>query len=171
MKSLLRFLEVLALSLWVGGIVTLSFILAPGAFRMLPAHEAGSLVGVMLTRVHLLGYFAALLFLGVRVAGTQLSPPTESFSRSALLVRHVVLIVLLMFLRTVISQQGVRPRIDAVRAEMIATSGTAERAPKDSLLRGEFNHLHRMSVHIEGGVFLLGLVAMFFVARESAPKP
>jgi uncharacterized membrane protein len=171
MKTLLRFLEMLALSLWVGGIVFLSFIVAPSAFRMLPAHEAGALVGVTLTRLHLLGYFAALLFLGVRVIGALLAPPSDSFSRAAMLVRPVMLVVLVMFLLTVVSQQGVRPRIDAARAEMIATSGTVELAPKDSPLRAEFNRLHRLSVHLEGAVLLLGLAAMFLTSRESVPNP
>ena len=168
MKALLRFLEILALSVWVGGIIFLILILAPSAFRILPTREAGSLVGAMLTRLHLLGYFAALLFLAVRVIGAMLAAPSDSFSRSTLLVRPVVLAVLAMFLLTVASQQGVRPRIDAARAEMIATSGTLERAPKDSPLRAEFDRLHRTSVHLEGAVLLLGLAAMFLAARESA---
>jgi uncharacterized membrane protein len=163
-------MEMLALSVWVGGIVFLSFILAPNAFRMLPSQQAGALVGVMLTRLHLLGYFAALLFLAMRVIGAMLATPSDSFSRSALLVRPAVLAVLLMFLLTVVSQQGVRPRIDAARAEMIATSGTVDRAPKDSPLRAEFNRLHRISVQLEGAVLLLGLAAMFLTARESVPK-
>ncbi len=168
MKTLLRFLEILALSIWVGGIVFLTFITAPSAFRMLPPHDAGLLVGAMLTRLHLFGYFAALLFLGMRVIGALLTAPTESFSRASLVVRPAVLAVLLMFLLTVIAQQGVRPRMDAARAEMVATSGTVERAPKDSPLRAEFDRLHRISVRLEGAVLLLGLAAMFLSVRESA---
>ena len=168
MKTLLRFFEMLSLSIWVGGIVFLSFILAPNAFRMLPPHEAGSLVGVTLTRLHMLGYFAALLFLGVRVIGALLAAPSDSFSRASLLVRPAVLAVLLMFLVTIVAQQGVRPRIDAARAEMIATSGTVERAPKDSPLRADFDRLHRISVQLEGSVLLLGVAAMFLIAREPA---
>ena len=170
MKTLLRFLEMLALSLWVGGIVFLFFIGAPGAFQMLPAHDAGSLVGVMLTRLHLLGYFAALIFLAVRVIGALLAPPSDSFSRAALLVRPAVLVVLVMFLLTVVSQQGVRPRIDAARAEMIATSGTVERAPQDSPLRAGFDRLHRISVQLESAVLLLGFAAIFLSAREAVRK-
>ena len=171
MKTLLRFLEILALSLWVGGIVFLSFILAPNAFRILPSHQAGMLVGMTLTRLHLLGYFATLLFLAARVTGALLAPPSDSFSRSALLVRPAVLLVLVMFLITVVAQQGVRPRMDAVRAEMIATSGTVDRAPLGSPLRERFDQLHRDSVHLEGAVLLLGLAAMFLTARESVSKP
>lgn len=171
MRTLLRFLEMLSLGIWVGGIVFLSFILAPSAFRVLPPHEAGLLVGLTLTRLHLLGYFSAVLFLAVRVIGAMIAPPSDSFSRSALLVRPVVLIVLVMFLLTVVSQQGVRPRIDAARAEMIATSGTLDRAPKDSPLRVEFDRLHRISVRVEVAVLLFGLAAMFLTARESVPKP
>jgi uncharacterized membrane protein len=167
MKTLLRFTEMLALSVWVGGIVFLSFILAPNAFRMLPSHQAGALVGVALTRLHLLGYFAALFFLAMRVIGAMLASPSDSFSRSALLVRPAVLAVLLMFLLTVVSQQGVRPRIDAARAEMIAISGTVNSADKDSPLRAEFDRLHRISVQLEGAVLLLGLAAIFLAVRET----
>jgi uncharacterized membrane protein len=168
MKTLSRFLEVLALSLWVGGIVFLSSILAPNAFLLLPAYQAGLLVGATLTRLHLLGYFATLLFLVARLIGAVLAPPSDSFSRATLLMRPAVLAVLVMFLITVVAQQGVRPRMDAARAEMIATSGTADRAPLGSPLREEFDRLHRVSVYLEGAVLLLGLAAMFCSARESA---
>jgi hypothetical protein len=66
----------------------------------------------------------------------------------------------------VVAQQGVRPRMDAARAEMIAMSGTADRAPLGSPLRAEFDRLHRVSVGLEGTVLLLGLATMLLTARE-----
>ena len=169
MTTLLCFLEMLALSVWVGGIVFLSFILAPSAFVLLPAHEAGALVGLTLTRLHLVGYAATLVFLGSRVAGAGVAAQSDSFSRSELLLRPAMVCVLLMFLLTAISQQVVRPRMEVARAERSASVGTNNPAQSSSVsipASAAFDRLHRISVKLEGGVLLLGLAAFFFTARE-----
>ncbi|NDQ57541.1 MAG: DUF4149 domain-containing protein [Acidipila sp.] len=170
MTTLLYFLEMLALSVWVGGIVFLSFILAPSAFVLLPANEAGALVGLTLTRLHLAGYVATLVFLGSRVARAGVAAQSESFSRSELLLRPAMVCVLLMFLLTAISQQVVRPRMEVARAEKTANVGTLNPSPQSSApgvpASAAFDRLHRISVKLEGGVLLLGLAAFFFTARE-----
>ncbi len=56
MPTVLRSIEFLCLGLWLGSDVFLSFVVAPGAFRVLGSRDAaGALVGFALGRMHLLG--------------------------------------------------------------------------------------------------------------------
>jgi uncharacterized membrane protein len=165
---LLRFLEMLAVGVWLGGIVFLSFILAPNAFALLPAHQAGMLVGLTLTRLHWLGYLAAVLFLASRFAGASIAAQSESFSRLELLLRPAMVCVLLMLLLTAISQQVVRPRMDSVRAESAANRAelTTPGSAPGIAASAEFHRLHHVAVQLEGAVLLLGLATLLFMARD-----
>ena len=60
MNIFLRTLESLALGLWLGSDVFLSFVVAPGAFHVLASRDqAGAMVGFALTRMHFGGLFVA----------------------------------------------------------------------------------------------------------------
>ena len=74
MHSLLRYALLLALVLWIGGIVFFSFIASPSIFKILPREQAGQVVGDIFPKYHLLGYIsclgAAACLLGLRQLGT-----------------------------------------------------------------------------------------------------
>jgi uncharacterized membrane protein len=56
MSTLLRALEFLGLSIWLGSDILLSFVVAPGAFSVLASRDqAGAIVGYALTRMHWMG--------------------------------------------------------------------------------------------------------------------
>jgi uncharacterized membrane protein len=153
MTTITRFLEVFALGTWLGGIIYLSFVVAPGAFATLGSRDqAGALVGLVLARLHILGWIAGLVYLAAAVARTK---------SAAALARPAALAVVLMLLLTLASQ-WVSPRMTALRAQM----GSVDRTPADNPLRIEFNRLHRISVHCELGVLLLGIAALFLTVRE-----
>jgi uncharacterized membrane protein len=154
MSTLLRYLEFLSLGVWVGSIVFLSFVVAPGAFATLGSRDqAGAMVGMALGRLHVLGLVAGIVFLLARVA----------LARSlAALGTAAALLVVLMLVLTIVSQYGVSPRMTHLRAEM----GSVERTPAESPLRAEFNRLHQWSVRLEAGVLLAGLATLFFTIRE-----
>ena len=95
MTSVLRTLEFLALSLWVGSDVFLSFVVAPGAFRLLASRDqAGAMVGFALSRMHFLGVVCGIVILVARIVRAR------SF---ASLVGPAALCVVLMILLTVVS--------------------------------------------------------------------
>jgi hypothetical protein len=71
-------------------------------------------------------------------------------------------LVCLMLLLTLISQFGVIPRMDALRASI----GEIDAAPADLPARVQFDALHHWSTRIESGVILLGLVAAYLVSRS-----
>src|ERR1700688_1586538 len=100
MTSILRTIEFLALSLWLGRDVFLSFVVAPGAFRVLPQNrdQAGAVVGFSLTRMHLGGIVLGIVFLLVRLMRTR---------RFASLMTPAAICVVLMIALTAISQYTV----------------------------------------------------------------
>jgi uncharacterized membrane protein len=154
MSSILRTVEFLALGLWLGSDVFLSFVVAPGAFRVLGGRDAaGAMVGFALGRMHLLGVICGVALLLARLARTR---------TFASFVAPVALCVVLMIALTVASQVGVSPRMAVLRVQMGSIQATAQ----DSPLLTEVRRLHGISVSLESGVLLAGFAAMFLLVRE-----
>ena len=156
MMNFLRTLEFLGLSLWLGSDVFLSFVVAPGAFSVLASRDqAGSIVGYSLTRMHVMGIVCGVAILLFRVLRTR------SF---ASLAQPAALCVAVMILLTVISQVAVSPKMAVLRVQMGSIEATAAGSP----LLAEFARLHIISVGLESGVLVAGMVAMFCMVREAA---
>jgi len=156
MSNIFRALEFLSLSVWLGSDVFLSFVVAPGAFRMLASRDqAGAIVGFSLTKMHLLGIACGFVILLVRVMRTR------SF---ASIVAPAAVCVILMIVLTMISQIAVTPKMAALRLQM----GSIEATAADSPLLAEFARLHRVSVTLESGVLLAGILSIFLMVRELA---
>lgn len=163
MSTLLRTIEFLALSLWLGSDVFLSFVVAPGAFSVLASRDqAGAIVGYSLTRMHLGGILLGIVFLLARLMRTR------TFASS---VTPATLCVVLMIALTAISQYTVSAKMAALRVQMGSIeSATAKRSTQataaESPLLAEFSRLHRISVSLESGVLLAGLGAMYLMVKE-----
>jgi hypothetical protein len=157
MTSFLRTVEFLALSLWLGSDVFLSFVVAPGAFRVLAPNrdQAGAIVGFSLTRMHLGGMALGVVFLLVRLIRAR------SF---ASFLTPAAFCVVLMVALTAISQYTVSAKMAVLRVQMVSIQATAA----DSPLLAEFSRLHRISVSLESGVLLAGIAAMYLLVRELA---
>ena len=154
MSAFLRTLEFLGLSLWLGSDVFLSFVVAPGAFRMLASRDqAGAMVGFALWWMHMIGVVCGITILLARLLRTR------TFSS---LAGPAALCVVLMIGLTVVSQHAVSPKMAALRVQMGSIQATAA----DSLLLAEFGRLHRISVSLESGVLLAGLAAMYLMVTE-----
>jgi hypothetical protein len=155
MTSILRTVEFLALSVWLGSDVFLSFVVAPGAFRVLAPNrdQAGAVVGFSLTRMHLGGIALGMVFLLMRLIRTR------SF---ASLVTPAAICVLLMIALTAISQYTVSAKMAVLRVHM----GSIQATGADSPLLAEFSRLHSISVSLESGVLLAGIAAMYLMVRE-----
>ena len=154
MSTLLRTIEFLGLSLWLGSDVFLSFVVAPGAFHLLASRDqAGAMVRFALGRMHLLGVMCGIVILVARLLRAR------SF---ASLAAPAALCVVLMILLTVVSQQAVSPKMAVLRTQM----GSIQPTAADNPLRVEFDRLHRRSVMLESGVLLAGFAAMFLLVKE-----
>lgn len=159
MTTLLRTIEFLGLSLWLGSDVFLSFVVAPGVFRILAPNrdQAGAIVGHSLNVMHIGGIICGLVILLARLLRTK---------TLAGLATPAALCVVLMIVLTAISQYTVSAKMAALRVQM----GSIQAAAVDSPLLQEFGRLHGISVSLESGVLLAGLAAMYFMAREFAAK-
>lgn len=158
MSVFLRAIEFLALSIWLGSDVFLSFVVAPGAFSVLASRDqAGAIVGYSLGRMHWMGIVCGVVILLMRVLRVR--------GLTALLA-PAALCVGLMILLTAISQVAVSPRMAALRVQMGSIEATAEGNP----LLAEFARLHTISVGLESGVLLAGMLALFLMAREAAAR-
>ena len=154
MSTLLRTIEFLGLSLWLGSDAFLSFVVAPGAFRILASRDqAGAMVGFGLWWMHMIGVVCGIAVLLARVLRTR------TFSS---LVAPAALCVVLMIGLAVVSQHGVSPKMAALRTQMGSIQATAA----DSPLLAEFSRFHRISVSLESGVLLAGFVAMYLMVKE-----
>ncbi len=151
---MLRFLRVLALGTWVGAIVFFAAVVTRGAFAVLPNRDdAGLLVGYTLSGLHLMGLLAAALFVAASVAMVK---SLRAF------IEPAVIGVILMAALTIASQSYVMPKMTVLRSQM----GSVAATPPSDARRVEFDRLHRVSVDIEGGVLVIGLVALFLALRE-----
>ncbi len=156
MSTFLRTIEFLGLSVWLGSDVFLSFVVAPGAFRILASRDqAGAVVGFALWWMHMIGVVCGITMLLARLLRTR---------TFASLATPAALFVVLMIGLTVVSQHSVSPKMAALRVQMGSIQATAA----DSPLLAEFSRLHRISVSLESGVLLAGLVAMYLTVRDLA---
>ncbi len=157
MSTFLRTIEFLGLSLWLGSDVFLSFVVAPGAFRILASRDqAGAMVGYGLWWMHMIGVVCGIAILLARLVRTR---------TFASLATPAALCVVLMIGLTVVSQHSISPKMAALRVQVGSIQATAA----DSPLLAEFSRLHRISVSLESGVLLAGLVAIYLMMKELAP--
>jgi len=155
--SFLRFLMLLSLVVWVGGVIFLSFGEAPTVFGVLPSrHMAGAVVGKSLTILHWMGLISGVVYLVSSMAYSQMTRgTTHPFA-----ARHVLIVLILLL--TAVSQFGITPRMVALRTSFV----DIDRIPTDDPGRIEFNALHKWSERMEGGVLLLGLAVLYLTARQ-----
>jgi uncharacterized membrane protein len=153
--SFLRYLMLLSLIVWLGGLIFFAFVLAPTAFSLLPTrHLAGNVVARSIHVLHWMGLVAGIVYLASSLLYGRVA--TGAFKPFA--ARHSV--VMLMLILTLISQFGIVPRMASLRA----SAGEIDSLPLDNPARLQFDALHVWSTRLEGGVLLLGLVATYLTA-------
>jgi uncharacterized membrane protein len=153
--SFLRFLMLLSLVCWIGGLIFFAFVLAPTAFSVLPTtHLAGNVVGRALGKLHWIGMISGIVFLGSSLLYSRMVDGTPHVFAA----RHVLLCLMLVL--TLISQFGIIPRMDVLRASL----GEVSAVPIDNPARLQFDALHVWSTRVEGAVLLLGLAVVYLVA-------
>jgi uncharacterized membrane protein len=150
---LLRFLMLLALVVWMGGIIFFAFVLAPTLFSVLPTTKmAGDVVNATLTKLHWMGLISGVVFLVCSLLyNWQKYVQLRPFALS-----HIFIVLMLGF--TMVSQFGITPRMRELRSNPAIMDS--------SLGRAEFDTLHASSTRLEGGVLLLGLGVVVLTARR-----
>jgi hypothetical protein len=155
--SFLRFLMLMSLIVWLGGLIFFAFVLTRTAFSVLPTHHlAGSVVSPSLSRLHWMGIISGIVFLVSSMTYSRLT----TGAAHPFAARHILLC--LMLILTLISQFGISPKMAALRASMGQIDNVAVSDPA----RVQFNALHVWSTRLEGGVMLLGLLVVYLTARQ-----
>jgi len=159
--SFLRFLMLLSLVVWIGGLIFFAFVLAPTAFQILPnTHLAGNVVGRALSKLHWIAIVSGIVFL---IASLLYSYITHGTAH-AFALRHVL--ICLMLALTLFSQFWIIPRMETLRTSV----GDFATVPLTDPARVQFDALHVWSTRVEGAVLLLGLVAVFLNASSLAER-
>ncbi|MCU1300585.1 MAG: hypothetical protein JWQ87_869 [Candidatus Sulfotelmatobacter sp.] len=157
--SFLRFLMLLSLVCWIGGLIFFAFVLAPTAFSVLPTtHLAGNVVGRALSKLHWIAIVSGIIFLISSMSYSRLTNGTAHVFAA----RHVLLCLMLAL--TLISQFGIIPRMDTLRASL----GEVRAVPLDNPERMQFDALHVWSTRVEGTILLLGLIVVYLTAQQLA---
>ncbi len=118
----------LALVVWLGGLIFFAFVVAPTAFSpglLRSRHLAGLLVGRSLDLLHYIAIGSGIIFL---ITSMFYSRMTTGNVRP-LATRHVLIV--LMLLLTVISQFAISPKLHAIRTEV----GMIDSVPSDNPMR------------------------------------
>lgn len=153
--SFLRYLMVLSLVCWIGGLIFFAFVLAPTAFQVLPStHLAGNVVGRALGKMHWIAIVSAIVFLVSSLVYSRLAEGTAH----VFAMRNVLIFVMLCL--TLITQFWIIPKMDALRASVTDFATV----PLTDPARVHFDALHVWSTRVEGAVLLLGLIAIYLTA-------
>ena len=153
--SLLRFLMVLSLVVWIGGLIFFAFVLAPTAFQVLPnTHLAGNVVGRALGKLHWIAIISGVVFLLSSLLYSYLTQGTAHIFA----MRHIL--TCLMLALTLFSQFWIIPHMDTLRAHV----GDFATVPLTDPARVQFDALHVWSTRVEVVVLLLGLAAVYLTA-------
>jgi len=157
--SFVRFLMLLALVIWIGGLIFFAFVLAPTVFNpsILPTRQlAGNVVNRSLGIFHGMAIVCGIVF----AITSMIDSRVVNGSAQPFALHHVL--VYLMILLTLVSMFAISPKMQVLRQQMVSI----DEVPHDDPRRVEFNRLHQWSTRLEGSVLLLGLALLFVTARR-----
>ena len=159
----LRYVYVLALVVWLGGMLILGAVVAPTTFQVLqtsvPAtgrELAGVVFGTTLARFHYVAYAAGGLLLVTLAAMRMLGPRPRRVGLRAMIAAVMLGVALY-------SGMVVLRRIDAVQAE---AGGLPSRLPASDDRRVRFDALHLLSTRLMMFNMAAALVLLYWEARE-----
>jgi uncharacterized membrane protein len=159
----LRYLYVLALVVWLGGMVVLGAIVAPATFQVLQASApeigralAGELFGTILARFHYVAYACGGVLLISMGGMAILGPRPRAFA-----VRLGLITVMLLV--SLYSGLIVLQSIDAIQLE---AGRLPSLLPAGDALRVRFDYLHQLSTRLMMVNIVGALVLLYWEARD-----
>ena len=159
MQGLLRFAQLLTITIWVGGLIFFAFVLAPTAFSVLPSvHEAGLVVGASLKVFDTIGLVCGALFLGATALMFNFAP-----HRIKGRYELEFLLAGVMLLGTAYLTFNIVPAMDR---DQLQAGGDINTAEKTNPARIHFEKFHARSEHVAGTILFLGLGVLFLISRE-----
>ena len=159
----LRYLYLLALTVWLGGMVILGALVAPATFEVLQAAEpvsgrelGGAVFGTIIARFHYVQYGAGAVLLLTMAGMGLLGPrPRASAIRAGLIAAMLAI--------AVYSGVSVLGNIDAIQQEV---GGLTSRLAADDPRRIRFDELHSLSTNLMLLNMAGALALLYWEARE-----
>jgi len=160
---LLRYLYVVALVLWVGGLVAAGALVAPSVFGVLQAWNAsegrvlaGQVFGAVLIRVTWLSYaMGAIMFVTLTLHRLLGARPVKYGLRVGIMAMMLLLMLATGF--------WLIPEVNAIQAQV---AGPVSALDATDPLRVQFDRLHGISNILYSITALGGLALCFWEARE-----
>jgi len=153
MLIFLRFIHLVSLVVWIGGIIFFSFIAAPSIFKILPRETAGDVVGEIFPKYWVISYICSITALATIMI-------VSSHERTYAWVRIGLLVLMtgLAFYSGLIVGSKARK----VKAEIRTTQDPS----KKEGLKSQFKILHRNSAILNGIILILGVMLIFLTATS-----
>jgi hypothetical protein len=158
-----RYLALMALVVWLGGMVILGLLVAPSTFGVLQTSDPangrmldGAVFGAILRRFHLVAYACGMILFVSLFVMKFIGPPPQAF-----VVRAAIVFVMLLI--ALYSGVPVTRELAHIQSQV---SGPVSRLPETDERRLRFDTLHRTSTMLMTINMGLGLVLLFWYARE-----
>lgn len=158
-----RYLALVALVVWLGGMAVLGLIVAPSTFRVLQASDpdngrvlAGALFGKVLGYFHLVAYACGAILVVCLFVMKFVGPPPRAFAVRAAIV--VVMLAIALYSGVPVTRELAR-----IQSEV---SGPVSRLPETDARRLRFDQLHRTSTVLMAINMGFGLILLFWYVRE-----
>ena len=150
MRDLLRFLMLLSLVVWLGGIVFFSVVEAPTIFQLVPDRVlGGAIIEASLTKLHYIGITCGLSFLIISLRMNYVEIGAARFFQLS------NMLVLGMLALTLTSQLVLLPEVASLRSSPLTPANIAQ-----------FQRFHSWAVALEAGTLLMGLAALWQAGRR-----
>jgi len=148
--TIIKFLHLLSLVIWIGGMVFFMTIGAPSIFKVLPRETAGDVLGVIFPKYWFMGYLCGAAAL-ITILIISIKEHFYPWFRIALLILMTVL--------TLYSGLVVAARAREVRLQI----RTVEDAAQKEILTARFRSLHSKSVSLNVIILLSGLAVLYLM--------
>jgi uncharacterized membrane protein len=153
LNVVLRFIYLLSIALWIGGMAFFSFLAAPSIFHVLPREEAGKVVADIFPK-----YYWQGILCGAIALVTSVALGMRDRWNMLLIVRTIMIGV--MVIGVLYAVVILQPKLQAVKAQITSFESLSPTDP----LRLEFGRLHGRSFSVNAGVLLLGVIVVFITA-------
>ena len=155
--SIIRYLMLLSLVVWIGGLIFFAFVVAPTVFAVLPTRQlAGNVVSRSLGAMHWMAIACGMVYAVTSMIDSRMvNGVVNPFAARNLLIYAMIVL-------TLVGMYGIASRMLVLKQQM----GIIDDVPHDDVRRVEFNRLHVWSTRIEGSVLVLGLALLFLTARR-----
>ncbi len=156
MITILRFLHLLSLAVWLGGMIFLVVIGAPSIFRVLPRESAGDVLGEIFPKYWIMGYICGGTALATVII-LAIKEKIYPWGKTGLLV---LMTALTLYLGLAVASKAREVRLQIRTVEDTALKET---------LKKEFRHLHMKSVALNVVILICGLIVLFLTSDYKTP--